>query len=118
AASLVEMSLSKEASEAASIIHDCAEHLLSLVNDIIDFTRMETQKLTLEKIEFNLIEEIEKVVRLNKFTCDNKGLQLSCITKIDNPIRLGDPLRVRQILLNLLSNAIKFTNTGGIKVIN
>jgi len=102
-----------ECDQPLSIITDCAEHLLSLINDILDFERIESNKLELESIPFSISEEVQKVVHLLRVTSDKKHLNVFYNIDTKNVFRLGDPLRFRQILFNLLSNAIKFTQNHG-----
>ena len=92
-----------------------AQSLLGIINDILDFSKIEAGKLELESISFSLKTTIEKIIDITKVSAEEKGLKL--ITKIDPDncdMLVGDPLRLRQILLNLISNAIKFTANGGI----
>ena len=94
-----------------------ANNLLGIINDILDFSKIEAGKLELELIPFSLKAAIDGVVDIIKVNAESKGLKL--ITKIDSQIEdglIGDPLRLRQILLNLTSNAVKFTANGGIFV--
>jgi CheY-like chemotaxis protein/anti-sigma regulatory factor (Ser/Thr protein kinase) len=97
-------------------VSDCADHLLGLVNDILDFARIESNQLELEQIEMSVGEEVEKAVSLHAAMAKKKRVSLltQCVDIIPrDALRLGDPLRFRQILINLLSNAIKFTPEGG-----
>jgi len=92
-----------------------ANNLLGIINDILDFSKIEAGKLELELIPFSLKKTIEGVIDIIRENAEHKGLKL--ITKIDPEIDdglIGDPLRLRQILLNLTSNAVKFTSSGGI----
>jgi two-component system sensor histidine kinase/response regulator len=94
-----------------------ANNLLGIINDILDISKIESGKLELESIPFSLKKTIQEVIDTVHTSADSKGLKL--MTKIDSEISdglVGDPLRLRQILLNLLNNAIKFTATGGIVV--
>jgi len=94
-----------------------AENLLTIINDILDFSKIEAGHLDLETIAFNLRETIESSVETLIFKANEKGLCLSFEIHPDTKEYLiGDPGRVRQILLNLGGNAIKFTKTGGVKI--
>lgn len=98
-----------------NIIRSSSENLLALINEILDFSRIEVGKLSLEKIDFNLIQVLTEVSDLYKEQSKNKNLIFRCefaenLPKLVN----GDALRLRQILNNLLSNAIKFTDSGEI----
>ena len=94
-----------------------ANSLLDIINDVLDMSKIESGKLELELIPFSLKKTVEEVVDIVRMSAVNKGLKL--ITKIDPEISdhlVGDPFRLRQILLNLTSNAVKFTTMGGIFV--
>ena len=90
-----------------------AESLLTIINDILDFSKIEAGKLELEMLPFDLQKLAEEVVELMALKCQEKELELLLRYKIGTErFVIGDPGRVRQILLNLLSNAIKFTEKG------
>ena len=92
-----------------------AHTLLSIINDILDFSKIEAGKLELESVAFSLKATINDIIDITRVSAGEKGLKL--ITTIDPQIYdnlVGDPLRLRQILLNLVSNAIKFTDKGGV----
>jgi ligand-binding sensor domain-containing protein/signal transduction histidine kinase/DNA-binding response OmpR family regulator len=98
-------------------IHASAVSLLTIINDILDFSKIEAGKLDLERIDMDLRSTVDDVARLLAVQAHAKGLEL--ITNIDSliPDRLiGDPGRVRQVLLNLGSNAIKFTRNGEVSI--
>jgi len=87
--------------------------LLMLINDILDFSKIESGHLQLEKIPFNLNEQLEALRRTLEVMAHEKGLVLKCHIAPDViPFRMGDPTRLQQILVNLLGNAIKFTSKG------
>jgi signal transduction histidine kinase/CheY-like chemotaxis protein len=91
--------------------------LLTIINDILDLSKMEAGKLMIEKIDFNLINVISDAIELVKPKADKQGLYLSMDTTKTLPHLLqGDPTRIRQVLINLVGNAVKFTNQGGIIV--
>jgi PAS domain S-box-containing protein len=93
------------------------EMLLIIINDILDLSRIEASKLVLEEIPFDLSKLVADVLELTKKEANEKGLEMLCLIHPETPVKLlGDPTRVRQILLNLLSNAIKFTAAGEIIV--
>jgi signal transduction histidine kinase/ActR/RegA family two-component response regulator len=93
-----------------------SRHLLAVINDILDISKIEADRLTLEQIEFRLVESVENLMNLIGHKARDKGLALH----VDLPREIatlslrGDPLRLGQILLNLVSNAIKFTPAGTI----
>lgn len=94
-----------------------ANHLLTLVNDVLDYTKLESGNISFEKVNFNIFEFIEEMKRSYSFRIKNKGLDFD--VKIDDsipPVLIGDPVRLNQVLSNLLSNAIKFTDSGHIKL--
>lgn len=106
-------SLDTEQQEYLEIIKISADSLLSIVNDILDFSKVEASKLDLEAIEFQFSECIKGVAGLVSIQAREKGLRLDVALAPDLPDRLiGDPGRLRQVLLNLLCNAIKFTKEG------
>ncbi|QDV53854.1 ATP-binding protein [Gimesia fumaroli] len=94
------------------------EYLLELINDILDVSKIEADKLDVEAIQCSLIELIEDVKTLMEIRALDKGLELSIIIdgKIPSWIQ-SDPIRLRQILINLLSNAIKFTKQGTVQLV-
>lgn len=97
------------------IAHDSATHLLHLIDDILDFSRIESGQLTLAIDDFDLVEVCQHALSTIEPALRNKGLALSFMPPADLPTKLkGDALRLRQILLNLLSNAVKFTEHGQI----
>ena len=96
---------------------DSAEQLLLLVNDILDFSRLEAGRFDLEPVAFNLRDLLDDVVKTLSLRGYEKGLELVCHIKQQVPIRVvGDPVSLRQILTNLAGNAIKFTEQGEVVV--
>jgi len=92
-----------------------ANHLLSLVNDILDYNKMEAGKIVFEKTEFDLASMLEDIRRSYSHRAQEKGIYFALEKSPDLPVTLiGDPIRLNQILSNLLSNAMKFTSRGGI----
>lgn len=117
AAVLEDTPLSCEQRDCLRILRDSGTALVSIINDILDFSKIEAGKLTFESTAFDLRELIGDVEKLMSQAAGAKGLAL----RIDLPEEfpralLGDPARVRQVLLNLLSNAIKFTEVGSVTV--
>ena len=91
----------------------CAGSLTNLVNDVLDFSKMEAGKMTLENITFHLKELIEEIIRAHSPKATDKGLELNyTFSSLIPQYIVGDPNRLRQILNNLISNAIKFTPRG------
>ncbi len=100
------------------IAFTAGNHLLLLVNDILDLTKVESGKLILEQIPFNALQIIEEALELVANSANEKNLVLSVNTTLPkNGLWIeGDPWRFRQVLLNLLTNAIKFTESGSISI--
>ncbi len=99
------------------LLHNSSQHLLTLLNDILDWTRIESGKLSIYKHAFNVNEMISAVIYLMKPLATQKDLALNVHYLCDKdsiPIVRGDDVRIKQILINLLSNAIKFTEEGSI----
>jgi PAS domain S-box-containing protein len=92
-------------------------HLLTLVNDVLDYNKMESGKIVFEQTQFNLSDFLDEIMRSYSFRSKAKNLSFD-IKKANNlPVEvIGDPIRLNQILSNLLSNALKFTNYGSIQV--
>ncbi len=96
---------------------ESAENLLSILNDVLDISRIEAHRLALAEKPFDLEDVITKALRTVRPDADRKSIPLSCRISPDAPRRLrGDPGRLRQILLNLLGNALKFTHAGSIDI--
>lgn len=94
-----------------------AETLLNLINDILDLSKIESGKLDVENIPFSIRKVAQDVVDILTYRVNEKGLDFGCIVAQDLPQSImGDPGRVRQILLNLVTNAVKFTYEGFIKI--
>jgi PAS domain S-box-containing protein len=92
-------------------------HLLTLVNDVLDYNKMESGKLVFEQTQFNLNDFLDEILRSYSFRSKAKQLTFNIIKDINLPDEvIGDPIRLNQILSNLLSNALKFTKQGGITV--
>jgi len=109
--------LTDEQREYLGMVKSSADSLLSLLNDILDFSKMEGGKLELEEINFNMTHTIEETVKNLAYLAHKKGLELACRIHKDVPVALvGDPGRLRQIIVNLVGNAIKFTESGEVLV--
>jgi signal transduction histidine kinase/CheY-like chemotaxis protein len=114
---LLETELDSEQREYAGMVKASAGSLLTLINDILDFSKIEAGKLDLETIDFKLRGSIEPILKTLALPAHQKGLELNCRIEPDVPdALLGDPGRLRQILLNLLGNALKFTEKGEINL--
>jgi len=111
--------LSAEQRECLETVKLSADSLLGVINDILDYSKIEAGKIELECIDFNLYDCVEEALKTFALAAYEKGLELLCDISADVPqLVAGDPGRLRQILLNLVSNAIKFTAQGevGLKV--
>jgi len=96
----------------ANILHS-ATSLMGIIDDILDLSKIEAERLTIEQTEFDLPMLLERVLRLVAIRAEQKGLELLCAASADLPAKLiGDPLRLQQVLINLLGNAVKFTESG------
>ncbi|MDP2751229.1 MAG: ATP-binding protein [Rhodocyclaceae bacterium] len=114
---LLDTHLDTEQQELAAISKDSAKQLLSVINDILDFSKIEAGKLDIEQLPFDFPLTVESSVDLITTRAREKGLLLTCFVDPAIPTRLiGDPSRIRQILLNFLSNAVKFTEAGEVSV--
>jgi signal transduction histidine kinase/CheY-like chemotaxis protein len=114
---LLETPLRTEQKTQAQIVHSSAQSLLTIINDILDFSKLESGGLTVESVPFSISQLAEDCLELVKSKAQEEGN--TCILSVTKNARdslLGDPVRIRQIMLNLLSNAIKFTNCGTIDV--
>jgi len=106
---------SDEMKSDLKVVHKSAEHLIALVNDTLDFSKIESQKLKIEHLNFMPDELINEVYTLHKDSALKKGIKLIFSNITDKAMILqGDPIRLKQILINLITNAIKFTNQGQI----
>jgi signal transduction histidine kinase/CheY-like chemotaxis protein len=107
--------LTAEQRDYLNTVRSSADSLLAIINDILDFSKIEAGRLDLDPICFNIRESMEEIVRALALPAHAKGIELLCELKPEVPdYVLGDPLRVRQVVVNLLGNAIKFTERGEI----
>ncbi|MCQ8116433.1 CheR family methyltransferase [Methylomonas rosea] len=97
-------------------IGDSAQHLLGVISDILDLSKIEAEKLVLESVEFDLGDVAAKVQTIMHELAENKGLSLSVDCSTLNYLLCGDPIRFSQALINYISNAIKFTDKGFVQV--
>lgn len=98
-------------------IGNSGRHLLSIINDVLDYSKIESGKLELDPVAINLLQAVEDVVELLAPNAHDKGIELACYVAPDVPMTVvADPSRMRQILFNLTGNAIKFTGTGGVNI--
>jgi len=114
---LLDTELADEQREYAERVRVAGESLLTILNDILDFSKIEAGKLQLEERLFSLRQTVEEAADLLAEQAHGRGLDLACVVAPDVPDDVvGDPDRVRQILLNLLSNGVKFTEKGEVVV--
>jgi signal transduction histidine kinase/CheY-like chemotaxis protein len=103
--------------EFLETLQTSAESLLTLLSEILDISKIEANKIQLESIPFNLKELAEEIISLLSIRANEKRIYISLFYDLGIGTEfLGDPLRVRQILVNLLSNAVKFTHNGGVEI--
>ena len=113
----LETDLTKEQREYLGMAKASADSLLILLNDILDFSKIEARELALEEIDFDLRNTVDSAAEAQAIKAEEAGLELTCHIKPDVPTSLiGDPVRLRQIIVNLAGNAIKFTKVGGIVI--
>lgn len=112
---LAETSLDREQAECVDTIRASSEALLVVINDILDFSKIESGKLEIESIMFDLRDCVEEALDTLSLQAGEKGLDIAYVFGDSIPgSLLGDPTRLRQVLVNLLGNAVKFTEQGGV----
>ena len=114
---LLESDLNVEQRQQLNTVNTSAKTLLALLNDILDVSKVEAGKLELEETQFNLQELIDTTIEMHAINAYEKGIEL--INSVDTSVPsslLGDPERLRQVLVNLLGNALKFTEEGEIEL--
>jgi PAS domain S-box-containing protein len=113
----LETDLSEEQREYLEIVKSSSDALLRVINDILDFSKIEAGKLQIEKIPFNLEQTIGDTLKTLALRAHAKGLELVCDMAPELPVDVvGDPGRLRQILINLVGNGIKFTDQGQVEL--
>jgi len=114
---LLDSKLNHEQLKLAEVVSSSAQSLLNIINDILDFSKIEAGKLELEAINLNVRELLREVSELMTFKAQEKDLKFNVIVDPAIPeMVIGDPTRLRQIILNLLGNAFKFTDDGEISI--
>jgi len=108
--------LNPEQHKQLSLVKKSAQHLLSLINDVLDISKIESGQLDLFNEEFELKTAIDKTIKLVSPASEKKGIELLVNLNPDIDLVYADQRRIEQIILNLLSNAIKFTETGFVKL--
>ncbi|MEJ2115917.1 MAG: ATP-binding protein, partial [Gammaproteobacteria bacterium] len=110
-----EKGISEKQKDGLDIIHSSGEHLLTLINDILDLSKIEAGKMELLIDYFNLEEMLRNLAQLFQLRAADKNITFECIELSPLPKYVqGDEIKLRQILINLLSNSIKFTDAGGV----
>ena len=114
---LLDTELSPEQREYVETVRTSGDALLEIINDILDFSKIEAGRIRLETVEFSPKHVTEEAVELFAEAAANKGIELAIDVGLDLPeLAIGDPGRVRQVLINLVANAIKFTDAGEVVV--
>jgi signal transduction histidine kinase/DNA-binding NarL/FixJ family response regulator len=114
---LLQSDLDREQRDNARIVLESGQSLLQILNDILDYSKLEAGKLDVESIDFDLRNAVEDAVALMASKVGEKGITLDADMDMALPRYLrGDPGRLRQVLLNLIGNAVKFTEKGGVRV--
>ncbi|KAA3619935.1 MAG: response regulator [Calditrichaeota bacterium] len=114
---LLDTKLNDEQKEYAENVQSSAKSLLTIINDILDFSKIEAGKVELEEVDFNLEKLLSDVSKLFRFKAQAKGLVFeSILDSAIHPFVIGDPGRIRQVLINLANNAVKFTSTGHVLI--
>jgi signal transduction histidine kinase/CheY-like chemotaxis protein len=114
---LVDTELTPDQREMAESVRDCADHLLSVINEVLDFSKIEAGRLELESIDFDLRGVVDDVCDMVSQQAEAKGLELMARFGRGTPTAMrGDPGRLRQVLLNFVGNAVKFTQAGEVLI--
>ena len=114
---LLDSELTPEQQDYALAVRDSGEALMALINDILDYSKIEAGRLELERRPFDLASTVERACELLAPRAHDRGIEIGTYIEPGVPREmLGDPGRLRQVILNLAGNAIKFTETGGVEV--
>jgi two-component system, sensor histidine kinase and response regulator len=112
---LLETELTGEQRELSELVKSSAKNLLKIINDILDFSKMEAGKMEIETVPFYVQKIVKDVVQIIDYSSNTKGIEIKYTIDPEIPERLlGDPTRLRQVLLNYGSNAVKFTKKGSV----
>ncbi|WP_115719571.1 two-component sensor histidine kinase BarA [Gallaecimonas mangrovi] len=115
---LMKTQLTPSQTDYLQTIERSAQHLLAIINDVLDFSKLEAGKLQLDNTPYSFHDALFEVVDMMGANAREKGLELSLQLPTDTPDALtGDPLRLKQVLTNLIGNAVKFTAQGGVDVV-
>jgi CheY-like chemotaxis protein/HPt (histidine-containing phosphotransfer) domain-containing protein/anti-sigma regulatory factor (Ser/Thr protein kinase) len=114
---LLHTNLSAQQQQFAKAAHNSGEALLNLINEILDFSKVEASKIEIDEIAFDVVDLIDEICYLQGEPADRKGLKLNGIfTNATAETLIGDPTKIRQVVMNLVSNSIKFTHAGNVNV--
>ncbi|MDG5468209.1 ATP-binding protein [Deltaproteobacteria bacterium IMCC39524] len=113
---LRQRSLTEQDQKLVSTIYRSGEALLTILNDLLDFSKIEAGRIELDSVPFDLVRLTEDVTRLMEVSAHDKGLELEVVTSVESSVVMGDPGRLRQVLLNLIGNAVKFTDSGSVSI--
>lgn len=114
---LLQKNKNNDNKEMISIVFKSAGHLKNIVNDTLDFSKIQSGKISFESVPFSPFALFEEIYTLQKYEADEKGIPVYLNWQGEKPETLiGDPLRLKQILINLISNAVKFTEKGEVKI--
>ncbi len=112
---LIDTKLTPEQQTYCDAVRTSGKVLLDLINDILDYSKIEAGKLELEKGDFDLTKTVQQITELMAPRAYDKGIEIACVIEPDTSVLLeGDEARLRQVILNLATNAVKFTQTGGV----
>jgi PAS domain S-box-containing protein len=114
---VLEGRLSPEQRECLGIVGESAGALLTVINDLLDLSKIEAGKFDLDPVAFNLREALDDTLQALALRAHDKGLEIGCDVPPDVPeVLVGDPVRLRQVVVNLVGNAVKFTSSGEVFV--
>ncbi len=114
---LSETGLDEEQNEYIERLRNSGDALIGIINDILDISKIEAGQVELEEIEFNLVAEIDRILSVFRSKMEKKGIALNCTLSPTLPKTfIGDPARLRQVLINIIGNAVKFTDSGEIAI--
>lgn len=115
---LTEMDLDSESRTCVNTIVASGEELITIINDLLDLSKLDANRLEIEHIPFSITETVDHAMEIMQATAADKGISFSSTSDDNIPaVVIGDPHRLRQIILNLLSNAVKFTNAGSVHLV-
>ncbi len=114
---LLQQEINENLEEQITVIARSASHLKNIINDTLDFTKIQSNKLKFDAVHFSPADVFSEVITLQKNEAENKGISLAYNTGNELPDALvGDPMRLKQILINLVNNAVKFTDNGEVSL--